>query len=35
MSWPSCISALLQAFQPKWWNSSPSSGESTQPTTRP
>ncbi len=23
MSWPSCLSALLQAFQPKWCSSSP------------
>ena len=26
MSWPSCLSALLQAFQPKWCSSSPTPG---------
>ena len=35
MSWPSCLSALLQAFQPKWCSSSPRVGRSAQPTIVP
>ena len=35
MSCPACISALEQAFQPKWCSSFPRVGRSAQPTTFP